>query len=62
MPPFLQLKQEIAREHLSVIIFNYDVGLEVAFMQQGMTYNYCLKRSTVSAGALKLIKLMFRSG
>jgi hypothetical protein len=32
LPPFLQLKQEIAREHLSVIIFNYDVGLEVAFM------------------------------
>jgi len=52
----------MAREHLSDIIFNYDVGLEVAFMQQGMTYNYCLKRSTVSAGALKLIKLMFRSG
>ena len=51
----------MAREHLSDIIFNYDVGLEVAFMEQGMTYNYCLKRSRVSAGALKLLKLRFEA-
>jgi hypothetical protein len=63
LPPFhtAQSSREIAREHLSNIIFNYAVGLEVAFMQQGMTYNYCLKRSSISAGALKLLKLRFEA-